>query len=167
MYYNKKLTFSFLLLFPPLQAQRVSKICTMEVDATNKPKPSEVGMWKTLISTLTSNIHNCGSNLEMIVNMIRTDLTYDDPGLFPPGLLTTDAERLACRACNFWLINQLLRIATMDSYNRYELFCISKDFTLICLCPIFQHLFQLHASPERNRRCLLYKAALASARDVY
>ncbi|XP_050095834.1 serine/threonine-protein kinase ATR-like [Anopheles aquasalis] len=89
----------------------------MEVDESNKSKPSEDGMWETLISTLTSNIHSCGSNLEMIVNMICTDLTYDDPGLFPPRLLTTDAERLACRACNFWLINQLLRIATMDSYN--------------------------------------------------
>ncbi|XP_035792224.1 serine/threonine-protein kinase ATR-like [Anopheles albimanus] len=86
-------------------------------DETNKSKPSEVGMWKTLISTLTSSIHNCSSNLEMILNMIRADLTYDDPGLFPPALLTTDAERFACRACNFWLINQLLRIATMDSYT--------------------------------------------------
>ncbi|XP_049538761.1 serine/threonine-protein kinase ATR-like [Anopheles darlingi] len=89
----------------------------MEVDETNESKPSEVGMWKTLISTLSSIVDNCGSNLEMIVNMIRIDLTYDDPGLFPPGLLTTDAERLSCRACNFWLINQLLRIATMDAYN--------------------------------------------------
>ncbi|XP_052873346.1 serine/threonine-protein kinase ATR [Anopheles cruzii] len=85
-------------------------------DSAQPPEGTE-GMWKTLITTLTNMVQNNSSNLEMIVNMIRTDITYDDPGLFPSSVLVTEAERLACRACNFWLINQLLQIATMDVYN--------------------------------------------------
>uniref|UniRef100_A0A182NNV9 Serine/threonine-protein kinase ATR n=1 Tax=Anopheles dirus TaxID=7168 RepID=A0A182NNV9_9DIPT len=73
-------------------------------------------MWKTLVITLTDIVNEHGSHLEKILNMIRTDITYDDPGLFPNTLLVTDAERRMCREFNYWLMYQLLRIASLEEY---------------------------------------------------
>uniref|UniRef100_A0A182Q7R9 Serine/threonine-protein kinase ATR n=1 Tax=Anopheles farauti TaxID=69004 RepID=A0A182Q7R9_9DIPT len=83
-------------------------------------------MWKTLVITLTDMVNEHGKiwNLEKILNMIRTDITYDDPGLFPNTLLVTDAERQKCREFNYWLMYQLLRIASTEEYLN-----ISESYT--------------------------------------
>ncbi|XP_055592827.1 serine/threonine-protein kinase ATR-like [Uranotaenia lowii] len=73
-------------------------------------------MWETLITTLTDIVHNRSLNLEKILNMIRNDLTYDDPGLFPSLLLANPEERDPIRAFNFWLLNQLVHIASIANY---------------------------------------------------
>ncbi|XP_058118303.1 serine/threonine-protein kinase ATR-like [Anopheles ziemanni] len=96
-------------------------------------------MWRTLISTLTEIVNEDNSSrIEMILNMIRTDITYDDPGLFPSTLLISDIERQKCRTCNFWLIYQLLRIASMDIYDSIAKSCTEVLKEIITACFIKQ-----------------------------
>ncbi|XP_058065656.1 serine/threonine-protein kinase ATR-like [Anopheles bellator] len=118
------------------------------VSDSAQPQEGTEGMWKTLITTLTNIVQNNSSSLEMIVNMIRTDITYDDPGLFPSSLLVTEAERLACRACNFWLINQLLQIATMDVYNSISSSYIRLQKEIVTACFLKQRWLALETSAK-------------------
>ncbi|XP_041786742.1 uncharacterized protein LOC121602035 [Anopheles merus] len=80
-------------------------------------------MWKTLIITFADILHDHEPHLEKILSMIRTDITYDDPGLFPKTLLN-DEERHRCRCSNYWLMYQILRIASLETYES-----ISESYT--------------------------------------
>uniref|UniRef100_A0A182HML1 Serine/threonine-protein kinase ATR n=5 Tax=Anopheles arabiensis TaxID=7173 RepID=A0A182HML1_ANOAR len=80
-------------------------------------------MWKTLIITFTDIVHDHEPHLEKILSMIRTDITYDDPGLFPKTLLNEE-ERHRCRCSNYWLTYQILRIASLETYES-----ISESYT--------------------------------------
>uniref|UniRef100_A0AAG5CQS0 Serine/threonine-protein kinase ATR n=1 Tax=Anopheles atroparvus TaxID=41427 RepID=A0AAG5CQS0_ANOAO len=104
-------------------------------------------MWRTLITTLSGivNKDNC-TRIEMIVNMIRTDITYDDPGLFPSTLLITENERHKCRTCNFWLIYQLLRIASMEVYNSIGSSCTELVKEMVTACFVKQRWLALEIS---------------------
>lgn len=73
-------------------------------------------VWETLITTLIDKVSKRSSYLEKILDMIRRDLTYENPGLFPSCLLATPGERDPIQACNFWLINHLLHIASVEDF---------------------------------------------------
>ncbi|EDS36403.1 esr1 protein [Culex quinquefasciatus] len=95
----------------------------MEVDdvATGGLSPKEQKnksdqMWETLTTTFAENVRNRSSHLEQILCMIKDNLTYDDPGLFPSYLIHQDDEREQVKAHNFWLLNQLIQISAMPDY---------------------------------------------------
>ncbi|XP_062565656.1 serine/threonine-protein kinase ATR-like [Armigeres subalbatus] len=73
-------------------------------------------VWETLITTLIDKVNKRSSYLEKILDMIRRDLTYDNPGLFPSSLLSTPDERDPVQACNFWLLNHLLHIGSIEEF---------------------------------------------------
>ncbi|XP_065080234.1 serine/threonine-protein kinase ATR-like [Ochlerotatus camptorhynchus] len=85
--------------------------------STSKQDKKKSGaMWETLIPTLIDKVNKRSSYLEKILDMIRRDLTYDNPGLFPTTLLATPKERDPVKACNFWLINHLLYVASIQDF---------------------------------------------------
>lgn len=88
--------------------------------STSKQDKNKSGaMWETLIPTLIDKVNKRSSYLEKILDMIRRDLTYDNPGLFPSTLLATPKERDPVKACNFWLLNHLLHVASVEDFFRY------------------------------------------------
>ena len=75
-------------------------------------------MWETLMSSLTDFIESGqNSRIQHILDMIRTDLTFDDPGLFEQETIYSEELRLQTTACNLWLMNQLIWITTLKSYD--------------------------------------------------
>ncbi|XP_049291273.1 serine/threonine-protein kinase ATR [Anopheles funestus] len=104
-------------------------------------------MWKTLVVTFTDIVNDHGSHLEKILNMIRTDITYDDPGLFPKTLLT-EAERQKCRGFVYWLMYQLLRIASLEVYESISESYISLQKEIMKACFIKQRWLALEITME-------------------
>uniref|UniRef100_A0A182K3Q7 Serine/threonine-protein kinase ATR n=1 Tax=Anopheles christyi TaxID=43041 RepID=A0A182K3Q7_9DIPT len=104
-------------------------------------------MWKTLVITFTDIVNDHGPHLEKILNMIRTDITYDDPGLFPKTLLT-DAERRKCRCSNYWLMYQLLKIASLEIYESISESYTSLQKEIIKACFIKQRWLAIEISTE-------------------
>uniref|UniRef100_A0A182W7X4 Serine/threonine-protein kinase ATR n=1 Tax=Anopheles minimus TaxID=112268 RepID=A0A182W7X4_9DIPT len=104
-------------------------------------------MWKTLVVTFTDIVNDHGSHLEKILNMIRTDITYDDPGLFPRTLLT-QVERQKCRAFIYWLMYQLLRIASLEAYESISESYTSLQKEIIKACFIKQRWLALEINME-------------------
>ncbi|XP_035920016.1 serine/threonine-protein kinase ATR [Anopheles stephensi] len=104
-------------------------------------------MWKTLVVTFTDIVNDHGSHLEKILNMIRTDITYDDPGLFPRTLLT-DAERERCRSFIYWLMYQLLRIASCEAYERISDIYTNLQREIVTACFVKQRWLALEITME-------------------
>ncbi|XP_052902719.1 serine/threonine-protein kinase ATR [Anopheles moucheti] len=104
-------------------------------------------LWKTLVVTFTDIVNDHGSQLEKILNMIRTDITYDDPGLFPRTLLT-DVERQKCRGFIYWLMYQLLRIASLETYASISESYTSLQKEIIKACFIKQRWLGLEITRE-------------------
>ncbi|XP_053659294.1 serine/threonine-protein kinase ATR [Anopheles marshallii] len=104
-------------------------------------------LWKTLVVTFTDIVNDHGSQLEKILNIIRSDITYDDPGLFPKTLLT-DVERQKCRGFIYWLMYQLLRIASLETYASISESYTSLQKEIIKACFIKQRWLALEITRE-------------------
>ncbi|XP_029733989.2 serine/threonine-protein kinase ATR-like [Aedes albopictus] len=96
----------------PSAATEASTVVPKQQQERNKSD----AVWETLIATLVDKVSKRSSYLEKILDMIRRDLTYENPGLFPSSLLATPTERDPVQACNFWLLNQLLHIASVEDF---------------------------------------------------
>lgn len=112
-----------------------------KVESEHKNKNNADTMWETLITTLTDGVKNCNSNMETILDMIKKDLTYDDPGLFPSKLLVEKAERDSVKACNYWLLNQLLQIASLEEYREIKQSIAELQQTMLSASFLKQHWF--------------------------
>ncbi|XP_055529516.1 serine/threonine-protein kinase ATR-like [Wyeomyia smithii] len=104
-------------------------------------KNNSDAMWETLFTTLTDGVHKCNSNMETILDMIKNDLTYDDPGLFPSRLLVEQEERDTVKACNYWLLNQLLQIASLEEYREIRQRNSELQQTILSACFLKQYWF--------------------------
>ncbi|XP_053684897.1 serine/threonine-protein kinase ATR-like [Sabethes cyaneus] len=104
-------------------------------------KNNSDAMWETLFITLTDGVQKCNSNMETILDMIKKDLTYDDPGLFPSTLLVEQVERDPVKACNFWLLNQLLQIASLEEYREIKQSNFELQQTILSASFLKQHWF--------------------------
>jgi hypothetical protein len=76
-------------------------------------------MWKTLVRTLNDYLTTDQTSvIEHILDMIKTDLTYEDPGLFEPETIYSQPVRTQEAVCNMWLLNQLIYVITKPNYDR-------------------------------------------------
>lgn len=94
----------------------------MECDVENTDNESNNirKMWQTLITTLTRIIAKPGApNFELILNMIRKTITYEDPGLFSIKNYNSLEERVLLEACNTWLFNTLLNCLTDKKFESF------------------------------------------------
>lgn len=81
----------------------------MEEESSNK-------MWETLVSTLKNLIESCENyQLTMVFQMIKKNLAFDNPGLFPKVILREE-DRLRMEVCNTWLFNQLIYILSSNTF---------------------------------------------------
>lgn len=54
-----------------------------------------------------------------MINMIATNLTYDDPGMFIKSLECSSRDRLIQDATVHWLINQLIWMSNEPQFYWY------------------------------------------------
>lgn len=95
----------------------------IEVMDSDMDEP-KADMWGTLISTFrTASKSQEFSQLEIIMSMIKRDLTYEDPGLLTRSNIVSLEETTKINACNLWLFNQLVSLSTNDKFIRYASVC--------------------------------------------
>lgn len=93
----------------------------LDVDSDLDEIEPKADMWGTLISTFrTASRSKEFSQLEIIMNMIKRDLTYEEPGLLARSNVVSMEETIKINACNLWLFNQLVDLSTNDKFLRYN-----------------------------------------------
>jgi hypothetical protein len=100
-------------------AQRIQRLCRLGGNLQNPHQHNETrGLqcrhgferkyMKQQVSTFPKPLH--------FAQMMKRNLTFDDPGFFPNGAIGTE-EYQYTRACHFWLMQQLMAFLTHDTFN--------------------------------------------------
>lgn len=61
---------------------------------------------------------NSVSRTELVLKMITTNLTFDDPGMFVKSVIRNEKDQLIQDTTVLWLINQVIYVANKPEFYR-------------------------------------------------